>query len=125
MRHAYVMKDTGNKEKPPREKRNLFMTRCQYAEHIEGHCLSELAGGRGHLVFNGFNGKIQEFGYFAVFEAIFLYQFEDKLAAGWQFADGGLYATNHFCGYHQSFGVKIYALELHLVLFRLQQRFLL
>lgn len=64
------------------------------------------------MSFYRFHGKLQDFGYFPVFEFIFLDQFEDQAASGGQLVDGLPDALDHFSGDQQLFRVKINAFEL-------------
>jgi len=78
---------------------------------IEMNRGADLVEGDGQLVFYGFDGDIQYFRHFPVFQAIFLCQFEDHFAFRRQLIDGLLDHGQHIRGDHQLLGVKIDAGE--------------
>lgn len=61
----------------------------------------------GHLVFDGFDRKVQDLGYFAVFQPVLLYQFEDDLAFGRKLVNRSFYQRDHIGRDQQLLGIEI------------------
>lgn len=66
---------------------------------------SKFFQGDAYLVFHGFDGNVEQRGYFPVFEAVFLYQPENQPALRGKLADSGVNMPHHFVADELRFGV--------------------
>lgn len=84
---------------------------------VEADGIADLLKRDGELVFDGFDGDIQDLGDLAVFETVFFHQLEDDLALGGKLFDRTFDEREHVGGDQQLFGIEIDAGEFRLEFF--------
>lgn len=76
---------------------------------IETYGIADLLEGDRQLVFDGLDGEIEDLGYLAVFEAVFLDEFKDDLAFWRELIDRSFDKSEHVGGDQQLFGIEVNA----------------